>query len=86
MTVRELLARLDSQELSEWLAFNDLEPLPDSYWQTGLVCATLANLWTAKGKSYDPHDFMPTGKPEPTIQEQIAILDALAESSASLPK
>ncbi len=60
MTVRELLARMDSRELSEWLAYDRIEPLHDPYWVGGMICATMANLWASK--RYGPADFMPAAR------------------------
>lgn len=77
-TVRQLLAEIDSRELSEWLAFDRIEPLPDPYWMTGMVCSTLANLWAKR--RYQPEDFMPRAGPrrrEQSPDEGRAILDAM---------
>ena len=46
-TVGELLGRIDSRELSEWIAFERVEPYPDPFYLTGLVCATLVNVVNA---------------------------------------
>lgn len=64
MTVRELLSRIDSQELSEWMAFYTLEP-----WGTevedlraGIVASTIANANRdpkKQRKPFKPQDFMP---------------------------
>lgn len=85
MTVRELLARIDSRELSEWYAFFELEPwgceMED--WRTGLVASTIANVNRdpkKQRKPFEPTDFMPLhGKPDPlpvqSAEEQRQILD-----------
>ena len=62
MTVRELTARMDSRELSEWMAYARLEPwgeLRDDL-RIGQVCATLANINRTKrsGRVFKPEDFM----------------------------
>lgn len=78
MTHGELLARTDSRELSEWIAFYSLEPWGErfDYLGTGIVAATLANLNRKKGaQPYKPEDFMPKFKetrPQ-TIEEMIQI-------------
>jgi hypothetical protein len=59
--VGQLEAEMSSVELSEWLAFDRIEPLPDPWRQTGLACAVTANLWT-KGKRHQPEDFIPARK------------------------
>lgn len=39
--MRELLATVDSRELSEWWAFHRLYPLPDPWKQTARICRTI---------------------------------------------
>lgn len=56
-TVRELLSRIDSHELSEWLAYFRIEPLDDAHYHTALICSTLINLWSDKKVS--PEDIFP---------------------------
>ncbi len=86
MTVRELLARIDSRELSEWNAFFELEPwgceMED--WRTGLVASTIANVNRdpkKQRKPFEPDDFMPQRKrerkpvPLQSPEEQRQILD-----------
>jgi len=65
MTVRELLARIDSHELSEWIAFFQLEPFGTeaSYIGHAITAATVANVSRGKRhKAYKPDDFMPKFK------------------------
>jgi hypothetical protein len=56
--VRDLLVSLDSVELSEWVAFDRLEPLPDPWLQTGIECAASVNVMGPKSPA-KPADFMP---------------------------
>lgn len=83
MTVGELLARISSQELSEWMIFFRLEPwgceVEDS--RAGIVAATVANVnrdKKARGKPYAPGDFMPKydapPKPAQTVQDQERVM------------
>jgi hypothetical protein len=65
MTVRELLERIDSRELSEWLAYFKIEPLPDPFWIGGLQCSTLVNLWSKSRTT--PEDFMPRAAGTPPV-------------------
>ena len=46
MTVRELLARIDSRELTEWMAFYELEPWGSEIddHRAGTIAATIANV------------------------------------------
>jgi hypothetical protein len=80
MTVRELGARMDSAELSEWLAYNRVDPLPDSWTETGVVASTLANLLGGGKKAYRPDDFIPKGRPPrrlPSARQQMALFDRI---------
>lgn len=54
--MKELLDRLDSRELSEWIAYDRLEPLPDTWLQNGIVAHLIAALGGEKTK---PHDWIP---------------------------
>jgi len=61
-TVAELLDRVDSHELTEWMAFDSIDPI--GHWRTdygfGLLCALQANMHRQKGKQpLKPQDFMP---------------------------
>lgn len=69
--MRELLDRIDAEELAEWAAWFQIEGTPDPWLQTGQICATMANLW-AKGR-YKAEDFMPRPKRKQTPEEQLAI-------------
>ena len=60
--VRELLARMGSDELTEWMAFYQLEPFGDfrADLRSAIVASTLANAHRSKeGKPFIPEDFMP---------------------------
>ena len=69
MTVRELLSRIDSHELSEWIAYQGIEPFGEERadLRSGIIAAVTANAWRGKGdKAMSPQDFMPFyEKPEP---------------------
>lgn len=64
-TVRELLASIDSNELTEWMAFERIEPfggLHDDF-RAGAICAAVTNPYVPKDKpSLGASDFMPTLK------------------------
>lgn len=62
MTVQELLERVSSQELTEWMAFFQLEPWGTEIddWRAGLIAATIANIMRdRKSRPLNPMDFMP---------------------------
>ena len=82
MTVREMLARIDSKELSEWMAYYELNPfgaVRDDL-QAGIIASTIANVNRGKNdKSFTPSDFMPyMDKPEQSEGDMQAVMDALA--------
>ena len=56
-----MLDRMDSRELAEYLAFDQIEPIGDirSDAAAGVVAATIANCHRTKGKAFEPTDFMP---------------------------
>jgi hypothetical protein len=62
MTVRELLSKLGSDELSEWMAFYQLEPFGDfrADYRSALATSTFANAHRQKDSPpFKPEDFMP---------------------------
>ena len=82
MTVRELLARIDSKELSEWMAYYEVNPFGSvrDDLQAGIVASTIANVNRGKNdKSFTPSDFMPyMDKPQQSEGDMQAVMDALA--------
>lgn len=67
-TVSELLERSSSRELSEWMAYDMVEGLPDRRRETllaTLLAATVnAHRDPARGKAARPLDFLPWLAPE----------------------
>jgi len=63
MTVRQLLATMDSKELCEWAGYYSLEPFGsfrESDVPAGIIASTIANCNRSKNsKSFKPEDFMP---------------------------
>jgi hypothetical protein len=79
MTVRELSRRMDSQELSEWVAFTRYyHALPDPWQQTGLLTSAVLAPYSEKGKAPKASDFVPTEKPPQTSEEMAQELAKLA--------
>ena len=66
MTVRTMLASMDSKELSEWAAYYSIEPF--GYFRSadlpaGIVASTIANCnRTRNSKTFTPKDFMLVGE------------------------
>ncbi len=62
MTVRELLQRIDSKELSEWIAYDTVEPIGAvrTDLAAGIISSTIANCHRGKNtQAFTPKDFMP---------------------------
>lgn len=61
MTVRQLLESLDSREITEWLAYDQIEPFGPQRedLRTGLICSTVANHSLSPPRQpVRPSDFM----------------------------
>lgn len=72
LPVRELLGRIGSDELTEWMAFYQLEPFGDfrADFRSGIVASTFANANRAKdSKPFTPEDFMPFVDKQPPKDE-----------------
>lgn len=52
---------MSSNELSEWMAFDRIYPLPDPYRVGGILASTMVNLWSKEKVSEE--DFIPRRKP-----------------------
>ncbi len=89
MTVDELLNRISSRELTEWMAFYQLEPwgTETEDWRAGLISSTIANAnrdQKRRRKPYEPQDFMPrrdivvVKREEQTWEEQAHIIEMWA--------
>lgn len=78
MTVARLGRETDSEELSEWIAYDRINPLPDPWLQTGILASLMANFWKgAKNrKSYKPGDFIPFVK---KIRKQMSLDEIRAQ-------
>lgn len=64
MTVGELLGRISSQELTEWMAYSQVEPWGEDRadLRAGIVAATVANAQRDKKRKHSPYkakDFIP---------------------------
>lgn len=83
MTVSELLSRISSSELSEWLAYYSVEPFgsTNDEYLAALISSTVANtVRDEKRKSdpFSPTDFMRKEESQPDLMEKaIAIFKGL---------
>lgn len=70
-----MLRRMDSKELTEWIAFYSLEPFggDTQYIGHAITAATVANANRGKGKPHKIEEFMPKFGPkhQQTVEEQI---------------
>jgi len=75
MTVAELCSRMDSQELSEWMAVHRFYmPLPDPWHQTGIIAAATVAPYAKRGHAPKASDFVPIEKPpQHYLQDQAAL-------------
>jgi len=60
MTVKELLERMDSRELCEWMAFYDIAPFGEERAdiRQAITSCTIANAWSKQ--KHKVKDFIPT--------------------------
>jgi len=85
MTVREMLARMGSKELSEWMAYYRLEPLGELRGdvQMSILAATMANIHRDRKKRsrpFKPAEFMPEfgpGLKEQDWETQLSMVEML---------
>ena len=78
MTVRELSARMDSQELGEWMAYTRyFQALPDPWRQTGLEVSAILAPHSPRGKAPQASDFNPIEKPPQHTDQMKAELQKL---------
>lgn len=78
MTVRELSERMDSAELTEWIAYTRYyEALPDPWRETGLIASAVLAPYCPKGKGPKAEDFIPLEKPPQHTQQIVDVVEKL---------
>lgn len=86
MTVRQLLASLDSRELSAWLAYDRVYRLSEPHHGAALIACVVAN---ANGAKTTVDDFLPV-RPKPKQQSprvmSAMIRQAVADAEAAKNK
>lgn len=70
-SVKELLETVDSQELSEWAAFDQIYPLPNPWLQTARICRTIMAASGNYKRVPDEDIFIPSARKKPQSQEQM---------------
>ncbi len=75
-TVDELLGRVSSRELSEWMAYAQIEPFGEKRadLRAGIVASTMANIHRGKRKPFNPEDFMPEFERQEKAPEEMQAL------------
>ncbi len=84
MTVAEMLRRIDSAELSEWMAYERVAgPLGGARGdqQAAVVASTVANAMRSKGRAYKVDDFVPQWGPSEQSHDDL-LAKALAINAA----
>lgn len=82
MTVRELMQRMDSAELTEWRAYTKyFEAIPDHWAETGLIVSAVLAPHAPRGKAPTAADFNPIEKPP---QHQAQAVDVLMDLKRQL--
>lgn len=82
MTVRDIETRMDSRELSEWLAVHRyFMPLPDSWRQTGVLASAALAPYSKRGQAPSSSEFVPAETPP---KHPLQVRDDLARLAAAL--
>lgn len=78
MTVEELLGRISSQELTEWMAYAQVEPFGAEIenWRFGMLAAVHVNLANPRAKA-KPDDFVPRAKPPQSPDDHLKMIEAI---------
>lgn len=74
MTVRGMLARMDSRELAEWMAYHNVEPFgyERDDLSRGIIASVIANAnrdAKRRPRPYRPSEFMPFSEPAPEPEQ-----------------
>lgn len=78
MTVGELRQRMDSRELSEWLAFaRYFQPLDNSWAQASMLASVILAPYSKKGHAPKPKDFMPLETAPQHPSQILAVLEQM---------
>lgn len=78
MTVGELEQRMDSHELSEWLAYaRYFQPLDNSWAQTGLLASIGLAPHSRRGQCPAPTEFIPVERPPQHKTQILTVLEQM---------
>lgn len=70
-SVKELLETVDSEEIAEWYAFDQIYPLPNEWQQTARICRTIMASSGNFKRVPDEEVFIPAARKKPQTQEQM---------------
>lgn len=82
-SVRRVGEEIDSRELSEWIAFDRIEPFEDGYWQAAMVASTIAQ---ALGSRVTLQDLLPRiegERREQSPEEGLRVMRGLVAKQAN---
>ena len=86
----EMLQRMSSREITEWIAFYSVEPFGQDtqYLGHAITAATIANTNRGKGqKAMKAEQFMPQFRNrEQTVDEQIQIAQMITAAYSAMPQ
>ena len=88
MSRKQLLEAMDSNEISEWMAFHNLEPFGDEWRQTALLAMWEALHATQGKQKFKIEEFMPVVKRYDPEKDKQAFkkLDAIAKMHKELAR
>jgi len=79
--IREIEA-WPSPLISEWMAYDQIEPIPDSWYQAGIIASTMVNLWSKSKMA--PTEFIPRVRTRrQSVEEQLMIFRGIAARQAA---
>jgi len=79
MSVARAQSEISSAEFAEWIAYFNLEPMPNAWLQHGILCTLVAQ--AVGDKRAKPEDFIPKVRKIQSQQEIAALAKAWAASS-----
>jgi hypothetical protein len=71
MSVKRMLREVDSEELSEWAAFDQMYPLPDPWRQTARICRIIMAASGNYKRVPEEDVFIPASRRPVQTQEQM---------------
>ena len=83
--VREI-ARWPSKLISEWMAYDQIDLIPDHPWLAAMIAATNTNLWSKR--NIDPEDLLPRRRPmrRSTTESHLALFKGISAGQEAKEK